>query len=451
MAMTNFERWQLLMQDVTSPQPFIDFGFYALIAAALQRRVWTNAEHQKLYPNIYVIFVGPPGVGKGLVLKPLIEMLRHHKIEAPGSSKITNENLVNETVNIANYQAATATESKKSKEKPLVLPVAANSITYEALVNTCADNTRRINYKRFDKKLGKHIDDIYSHASMCFALEEISSLFHKDSQKVVDFLITAYDCGDYHYKTKTQGEDYVKRCCLNFVGGTTPVFIEKSFSANLLTDGFSSRVWFIWGERNRFYRLQSPELTEEQLTARQELLDHIGRLTKLYGYVPFAADALAYLKEWWEVRQEGSNWNRPNTSEKLDAYYSRKNIHAQKLALLLHLGEDSSINELGQPANEISLETCKRAMAMLDEAELTMDKALNFDGENPLYRVSKKIIKYLIKHGPQTTDILLLEFFSDVKQEELNEILTHLAKTRQIFLDEKTLKWSKVLKNSSPD
>ena len=440
--MTNFERWQLLMRDVTSPQSFIDFGFYSLIAAALQRRVWTNAEHQKLYPNIYVVLVGPPGVGKGLILKPIIEMLRHHKLEPSGATKITNENLAAETVAIANYQAATATQTKKTSEKPLVLPVAANSITYEALVNTCAENTRRINYKRYDKTIGKHVDEIYSHASLCFALEEISSLFHKDSQKVVDFLITAYDCGDYHYKTKTQGEDFVKRCCLNFIGGTTPVFIETSFKSHLLTDGFSSRVWFIHGERNRFYRLQSPELSAEQLQAKQELIEHIGKLTKLYGYIPFAPDALAYLKDWWEVR-DGGGWSRPNTSEKLDAYYSRKNIHVQKLALLMHLGEDSSINELGQPANPISLETCKRALAVLDNAELTMHLALNFDGENPLYRTSKKIMKYLTKNGPQTTDVLLLEFFSDVKSEELNEILTHLAKTRQIVLDEKTLRWSK--------
>jgi hypothetical protein len=110
----------------------------------------------------------------------------------------------------------------------------------------------------------------------------------------------------------------------------------------------------------------------------------------------------------------------------------------------MHLSEDASINELGQPANKISLATCKRAMAMLDSTEMTMDKALNFDGENPLFRVSKKILKFLSKNGPQATDRLLLEFFSDVKQEELNEILTHLQKTRQITLDEKTMRWSKV-------
>lgn len=51
--LSNFEAWQLRMREVTSPQSYIDMGLFFCIAAACQRRVWTNAEHQKLYLNIY--------------------------------------------------------------------------------------------------------------------------------------------------------------------------------------------------------------------------------------------------------------------------------------------------------------------------------------------------------------------------------------------------------------
>ena len=79
--MTNWDRWQLRLREVTSPQSFIDFGFVYLVSSYLQRRVWTNADHQKLFPNVYIILVGDPGIGKGLVIKPVTEFLKGHKLD----------------------------------------------------------------------------------------------------------------------------------------------------------------------------------------------------------------------------------------------------------------------------------------------------------------------------------------------------------------------------------
>lgn len=447
---TNFDAWQLRMREVTSPQSFIDFGFYYMIAAALQRRVWTNADHQKLYPNIYPILVADPGVGKGLVIKPVIELLKEHKLENQLKKDITqmsSEQLAQAAVEAADFAEVAGNVKKPEKPKDkLKIPVGANCTTYEALVHTMANSVRRINFKRWDAKIGQTVQDIYSHNSLCFALEEISDLMHKDSDKVVKFLITAYDCGDYEYLTKTQGEDYIKRCCLNFFGGTTPKFIEDSFNDGILGDGFASRAWFIYEPRNRFYKLRSPELTPEQLEAQRKISQHILSLTRLYGYVPFSPEAWAYLENWWEKEQASPGYKRPNPSEKLNSYYSRKNIHVMKLSMILHLSEDASVKEDGHtPANPISLATAKRAMSILDTIERSMHLALNFTGANPLDKLTKKILHFLKKSGPKTTEYLLMEFWSDIPgtsaQDSLRQTLEYLKATGKIALDEKTLCW----------
>jgi hypothetical protein len=112
------------------------------------------------------------------------------------------------------------------------------------------------------------------------------------------------------------------------------------------------------------------------------------------------------------------------------------------MAMALHFGEDAEVAEDGHtPKNPIQLETVKQAMQILETEERTMHLALNFDGANPLHKVSKKICRFLKQQGSQTTDDLLLEFWSDCNAEELNAVLDHLRRTQQITLNSVTMKW----------
>ena len=38
-----------------SPDLFIDWGFYSLISAALQRRVWLYPDSMAIYPNVFTL------------------------------------------------------------------------------------------------------------------------------------------------------------------------------------------------------------------------------------------------------------------------------------------------------------------------------------------------------------------------------------------------------------
>ena len=445
--MTNLERWRLYMNGFSSPDCYIDFGFYYMVNACLQRRVWVGPSHAPCYPNMYVILTGEPAVGKGLVIKQVANVIKHHKMEDPkdfGSKNLPTTPVDIDTVgklqvesvakedyeNAIKHEAGNNPEDKKQVklyEKPLKIPVAADATTYEALTRSMSRAYRRKAYTKYDEKLQKNVPASYGHSSLCFCLEEISSLFRKKTEDIVNFLLVAYDCGDYTYDTKTQGTDKIRKCCLNFFGGTTPNFMHSSFNDSLINEGFSSRCFFIFASCNRIRPLWIPELTEEQKQCYEEILAHTSKLTNLYGHVDFTEEANTFLENWWNEFQQG---NRPNTNVKLNPYYGRKKVHVLKMAMAIHFGESTEMI--------IGIDSAKRALEVLAEQEKKMHYCLGLDRTNPLANATDKVYKYIENLRGKTVSFkpLLAEFWQILPgpdfQNNLSLILDHLRETGQI-------------------
>lgn len=435
MQLTNFEKWKLFTESLSSPDNYITFGFYYLIAAALQRRVWIGPDHMRLYPNLYVILVGEPGMGKGIVIKPVTEILKFHKLKDPRNNRqVSQEDIEKvraEIIAEEEYKSAQIFEGgtdnkgkpKQIYDKPLLFPVAADATTYEALVKALSQAIRRINYSRYDEKLGRNIMDIYSHSSLCFALEEISSLFRKRTEDLVHLLIQAYDCGDYTYETKTQGKDRVKRCCLNFFGGTTPGFMQSTFDDQLLTEGFSSRTFFIFANKNRKDMFWIPDLRPDQKEAYADIVTHVEKLSTLYGRLEVKQEDWEWLEAWWKIAKD----KRANSSLKLNPYYSRKKAHVLKLATAIHFAESTEM--------VIERKSFQAAIDLLGAEELNMHFALSLDNSNPLANVTRKVLKYLWGNGMRTRKELAAEFWDSLprRMDDLDEIISHLSSTGKIL------------------
>lgn len=454
---TNLARWRHYLKDCNSPNSFIDASFYAIIGAALQRRVWVGPEFRPLFANTYNLLVGPPGVGKGMVIKPAAEFVREHKLlrkQPPVEANRANIAKVQDDVDkdvevahfsdsrteverlVAQHKASNRTvgndpKTQADKTIPLLFPVAADATTYEALVNSIASCSRFINYKKYVPETGTHKLECYTHSSIGFFLEEVASLFRKNTNDTVNFLLQTYDCGDYEYDTIKRGKDRITRCCVNLLGGTTPGFLERIFDASLIDEGFSARTWFIYEITNRMQNLFYKELTTEQAEGRIHILNHIKKLSCLYGQVRYSPEAEAFLEHWFKNIHSSI---RANTSEKLVPYYARKNIHIQKMAMLMHFADDAEMNDLGRPLNLISAETCQRALNYLNGIEKNMHYALNFNNRNPLYNLAKKIETYLKKNGKQTFFDLLLEFGANLREAELTEIMLMLTNTGKVVI-----------------
>lgn len=399
--LSNYEKWRIYTDGLTSPDTYIDFGFYYTIAACLQRRVWLPPSHMPVFPNLYIVFIGPPGVGKGLVIGNVGRMIKFHKRNNPYESRkpvvdpvadAAGDASLAETLAQVDYNTAQlgATHTPKNIEKPLLFPVAADATSFEALTMAIAASLRHVSHVKVDPITERKMQGIYTHSSICFTLSELSSLFRKKAEDVVRFLQITFDCEDYKKDTKTQGTDRIKNCCVSLLGAATQEFMVKLYKDDLANEGFASRTIFIYEPRDRKTAAFIPELDELQKKCEKDIQDHILNLSKLYGQVNMSDEVRDFIESWHRKAQI----ERPNLSDSLRYYYARKKIHLMKLSMAVHFAESTEMN--------LELSSVQKALAMLDKVELKMHYALVNTNTNPYYKTSFKVVDFLRVNGKRT-------------------------------------------------
>lgn len=424
--MTNFERWQAYTSGLSSPQSYIDWSWLYLVGAALQRRCWLGPAHQPCFANKYVIFVGEPGIGKGLPIREVSLFLKHWKKKdraMPNMDTLAAQQKQSLELSKSLSEEKIQQEAAAGKEiltEPPLYPVAADATTYEALVKAVADSYSRIEYINPDDPT-KFL--VQGHSSLCFCLQELASLMRKKTEDTVNYMLGLYDCPvDYEYDTKTKGKDRIRRGCLNMLAGTTPGFMQSTFDDKLADEGFNSRTFYIFANKNRKNQFFIPPLTKEQEAHRTHLLEHIRQLSALYGNVKIDQETEDFLQTWWD-EQEKNKHKRSNTSPKLKPYYSRRNIHVMKIAMALHFGESVEMS--------IPLETFMRAISVLEREEVNMHMAIVLDSKNPIAKVTAKIIE-LLGMGEMNYVDLSCETHSLANKDQLTEALDYLGEQKQI-------------------
>ena len=257
----------------------------------------------------------------------------------------------------------------------------------------------------------------------------------KKTDDMINLLLALYDCPvDYEYRTLSRGKDRIRRGCANIIAGTTPSFMQSTFDEKLADEGFNSRTFYIFAAKNRQNQFFLKPLTEEQIAVRKELYQHIFNLSFLYGRITIDSETQDFLEQWWNDH-ENDPINRTNKSPKLSPYYSRKQLHVQKIAMAMHFSESITMH--------IPLETFKRALAFLDREEKTMHLAITMEGNNPAARVSRRVLD-LLNFGKKNFVELVTETYNMQGGDEkgLEEVLRFLELTSQIKmtteLDENT-------------
>ena len=406
--MRNIDKWRYFLKDIVSPDSYIDWGWYFAISAALQRRVWAGDIHLPIFPNLYVVLVGDAAVGKSLVVDRVESVLKHWNADFKhDDKKIEDDNIdVEEAAKgfkeMSDYEIQTFLKDKQVRstgKRRALFPIASNAITYEALVRAIASNVQKYQFQI--KSGGKFVEGAYMHCSTGFVLSELGSLFRKHTEDVVTFLQQTYDCGDYEYETKTQGKDEIKKCCVGILAGTTPSFMQRVFTDELLTEGIASRTIFVFETRNRFTKAIYKPMTQAQKEARSEVLDHLKQLATLYGHVKMEPGLEEYIEAWWKDEYNGVT--RVNKATKLDHYYGRKNLHAVKLAMAMHFSESTDML--------LTKADFDNALSLLARTEVNMHNALMLDNKNPINTVMKKIVSYIKRYGPQTMKDIVVEFY----------------------------------------
>lgn len=423
---TNLQRWQNYMRDVNSPDSFVDMGFYYMISCALGRRVWVNPAHTPTFPNLYVVLIGPPGVGKGRVIKPVNKFLKYWKHDDQKASDIdmliTRKDTTDAEQTLDEIADAHVNEGIQ-RRKPLIF-VGPESVTYEALMRLMGNN---VTVDNVATGFPFAPSGVYRHRSVAFCLEEWSSFVKKESEKILEFMLPGFDCGDYSYETKNAGSDHLRNIWIGMLAGTTPSAIAKFVNKDIIDDGFAARTLFVFEYANARRQFGIFEHDEEQQLDRRKLLTHLLKLSKLSGRAHYTPEAYEYMR--WFFEEHLHNGGRTNKSPKLDSYYTRLDMHAHKMAMCCHFADSLEM--------VIQKDSVEKALSMLSFLEKNMHHALSF-GSNPLGSKAREIETFLKRFHPAgwTKTELLVHFQDDLREDELGECLRYCLAGDKVTLVE---------------
>lgn len=386
---TNLERFHFICKDLPSADIFINFDFYFMVSSALSRRCWLGqGDLYRIYPNLYIVCVSDPGLGKSLPAR--------------------NVGIILSSLVDTKFDKA---QNKMVEMK--LLNLGPDAITYEKLILRAAASTDSVKLPT-----GK----IYRYAATTFCLgEELGMLLSDNTRKVVAFLMQAYDCHKFEGDTIKHGVKIIDNICINFLGCTTPGIIKDLLRTKVLDDGFTGRALFLYSDKKRPHPA-TINLSPEQGFEMDVLKKHLRKLAKMMPReITYTPEAQEWIDHWHYNKED----DRLNDNVKLKDYYARKRIQMIKLAIA-HAMADGIVDKLDVP----NLEAAEK---LLISAEPNMHKCLVGNSENPLATLAELIKEYLEKNGPTPKKKLILLFYAQAHEDVfgIQKALDFLVNTDQ--------------------
>lgn len=351
---------------------------FSLVAAALRRKVWITWQ-EKIYPNLYVLLVGPPAARKGAAMTPALSLLRD--LGVPLASDCST-------------RAALVTELKNSFSG---LETGANGV-------------------------------VTPHSSLSIFNKELVNLLGYGNRELLGDLCQFYDCEPrWKKKTTTQGTWDITNLWLNLIGAITPRLLRQSCPVELVGGGFISRCCSIYSEKPGKI-VQTPPFKKidgkwtyvgdpgsEENSERKAIIHDLGMISLLSG--EFKLDE-SWIETWIKWYNGVDNDIKLFHDTPLEEYIGRRQVHAQKLSMILSACRGDEMVVTG--------EDLKRAIAFLEEAEEFMLEVFSgFEGGD-LGEATNKLMKLLGRYGTAHWTVLYKHFIKEIKREEFISLLNNL-------------------------
>jgi len=342
------------------------------IAGALQRKVWIQWGRDHLYPNFYIILIGPSGkCRKGTAMKISIPLLR-----------------------------------------ALDLPLAPEAQTRESLIKTMGESRRTLEGENMEAQ----------HSSLTVHSEEFGVFMGNDPMLLVADLCDWYDCKDkWEYRTKTQGTDNIFNLYLNMLGATTPDWLQQAFPAEKAVGvGLTSRIIFVveWDKRQE---VDWNELTPEELHLYEVLWHDLQQIHLMAGEYTVTDEVREMYRVWYTQHSYRSHLlEEPH----FQGYMARRATHLKKLLIVLRASRGEGF----------VIEKCdlERALSFLTEVETNMTGAFKGVGSSPISVVCAKVLDFMLTYKKVPEETLRRKFMMDADARMMDLILETLMKAGQV-------------------
>lgn len=371
-------------RELEVPANFHTFCSLVVLAALTKRRVWTyKGEYIRIYPNLYVVLVGPPGCGKNVAMEIAEDLMDLQKI-----------------------------------------PLSAESVTREKLITDINEQQAVLDFLP--------PDDRYRVVSPYTILAtELSEFLGAGGIGMISFLTDIYSRNVYHVRTKNKGSTKVEGPFLNLIAGTTPDWITTYLKDDIISGGFSRRCLFLYAA-GREGSNPRPRVSPAMRAAWERVKARSEAIAKLHGPFIWTPAAEKFFDTWYPNRKRGAD---PTT----DGYYETKDIFLIKVAMLIALSDGDKLI--------LDDHHFHRGLELLGLAETNLSRVFQGIGRNELNHVSVKVMDLLVnaKKSPMkladgsTADVPMMPMqvlrsmvWKDANGQDFDNVIKHLRDTGKI-------------------
>ena len=331
------------------PDTFIIWSALSLVGAALKNNVYFQIGTYTLYPNMFIVLVGPPGVGKGASMSILEQMIIDTK--------------PNQVVNML-----------------------SDRITAERIIERISDGwSTAPQLKNMQLVLGKN-----DHNCLLFS-SEIRVLLGA-SDWMLEFLEEAWSKTTYEYQTKNKGNVAIDNMCCSLLAASVPDFLRNvNREAHMvITGGFSSRCLFIYAE-NPSKDLPFPEPLKKNLKSKalyDNLILDLQEIGTLRGEFVIDTGARLRFEAFLRLNRAASS---KDDSEAVANFRARIKAHVLKLAMIFSVSRDNTLH--------ISEMDMINAIAEVQKILVSLSKLFRGAGEGMDAAVTARVQDFIEKYG----------------------------------------------------
>lgn len=372
----NLEDWlEYYMQYTQNTEPPKLYHLWcgiSAIASCLQRKTYLPWGHECIYPNMYIVLVGPPGGRKG-----------------------------------------TAMKMAKSIVQDLSIPMSSDCLgSVQTLHKELSES--RLTYKDVEGELVEH-------RSLNVWSEEFQVFLGENNPQLVSNLTDLYDCPKkWNYASLRQGVNDLSNCWLNLVGAITPKLLQNKLSQDAVGGGLLSRLIFVVGY-GKEKSVPLPFLSDEERALRDWLASDLIKIRKLIGEFRMSERCAQLYSDWYMDPES----EQALDSDKFVGYNARRALHLRKLLLIVSASD-------AQSGGIISERHFHKAMAILQLTEREMPNAFFGLGRGVHSSVLSDIMSTFQQKGILTPQELTERFKMDLLPEDLNTLLDLLKQTGRI-------------------
>jgi len=361
-------------------ETFRSFTAISTIAACLQRKCHVNWE-KTIYPNLYIVLVGPPASRKNTAIEPAEAMLIELGIQVSAQAT-TREALIKSLKEIG--------ELPQISEETIITP---------------------------------------QDASMTIVSSEFTVFIGIRNLDLISLLCDWYDCKDsWTYRTKHMGTDAIKNVWVNLLAGTTPTALKDALPRETVGMGLTSRIIFVYEEDKAKVVMYSPavDVWDEELgevrklddskheewdTLRLDLIHDLSQISMMRGtFVP----TKDYHKEYYLWRTSHEK-NMPFRGTMLENYSNRKQTHVRKLSMIMSA---SRSNDMMLTDNDLA-----KSLTALNKVELKMSNTFSGIGKSDIAETTSRVMHLLARRKTIKMSELQRLFWNDADMLTLERIV----------------------------